>query len=169
MRKGTKRIILVLSIAVILFACCYILSCLNISQRPVRAELLVNGKVIEDENITIYDHGKLLSNLPILAVLRELGNSIYVQDDGASVIIETKNGEYLLKEGSLYNDNGELVCTVPGYDYSLRGVLCEPGELYVEHEDLIEVLGAMGIPSVKITIDPDTREVLLDYTETRNG
>ena len=162
-------LIIILFIGILLYVFFYILPCF--SHEPgisVKARLVVNGEQME-EKCDIYQHGKtgpLQSSIPILAVLDGLGNTVIVREDDSSVVIKTETEEYLMTEFKLYRD-GELVLELPGIRASLLEYEGRSGEIYMEGEELLQVLDKMGITDISIFLDPKGREVSVSQRSTR--
>ena len=170
MKKSTIRALgIALGILLIAILGCCLLTALFGGGFHVRAKLVVNGAPIKEKCI-IYRRGETyLSSLPMLAVLEALGNRVTVLGDGTKAVIDTRDAEYIFSEHRLCNDDDHLVCEVPGKLASFLEEEGRPGELYVEHNELLQVFRKMGVPNVNIVIDPKGKEVTIDYTERTNA
>ncbi len=133
---------------------------------PTKSKLYVNGNLVEDKNVIIYNHGDdYYARLPLLAIVESLGYRVFVENNDL-VFFEIRDNKYqLTNRSTLSTDNGDFVCKVPGRDIAVYGLEGPLGETYISYardfEGLIETLSNMGISPVEITIDPQNKTVLL--------
>lgn len=134
---------------------------------PIKSKLYVNGNLVEDKNVIIYDHGGVYdARLPLLSIVESFGYRISVESDDL-VYLERGDEKYCLYYNQpgirLCTDDGDFVCIVPGYtitDLRLKG---RQGEIMLGSEALmIQMLNNMGISPAEITIDPQNKTVLLE-------
>ena len=173
--KKTVRItlIILLSLALAYIAYRVIVPHTGENTHPTRSKLYVNGNLVEDKNVIIYNHGDTYyARLPLLSIVESLGYGVFVESDD-QVFFEIGDNKYqLTSRSTLSTDKGDFVCKVPGHDIALYGLKGPPGETYITYDvgydyydydaGLIEILSRMGISPVEITIDPQNKTVLLE-------
>lgn len=160
-KLGRKSLITTLLLALAFFAICMILiPRADEKTDPTSAQLFVDGKPVDDNNIVIYHHGNtFFADLPLLSVVDALGYQVTVESDDL-IYLEIEE-TYRLSENKLYSGDGEFVCEVPGYDIAVFDREGPPGEIYLESGDLIRVLQKIGIAPIDVTINPSSKTVCL--------
>lgn len=164
-RIGRKSLIVLLILLLIGGGYLFLFPRTGGPESRIRAKLYVNNNPMNDDNIVIYQLGSTFyCDLPMLTVLEGLGSHICIQDDGTDVAIETEDEKFLLRNYKLYRDNGNYLCDVPGYDISLFDRKGRPVEVYVEHQDLLQVLNEMGFSNLKISMNPEDKNVFVEQS-----
>ncbi len=165
--KSLLIVLLILALAFIVFR--VIIPWTGENTHPTRSKLYVNGNPVEDKNVIIYNHGDTYcAELPLLAVVESLGYRVFVESDDL-VFFEIGANKYRLTDKStLSTDNGDIVCRVHSIDITSFGREGPLGEIYMEYEDLVQVLSNVGIPSVEVTIDPQNKTVFLEVPQLQD-
>ena len=128
-----------------------------------RAQIIVNGKNLEDCNATIYQRGSVyFANLPLSAVLEGLGYPVtWVEAEKAQ--IEVVDEVYFLVGHTLYDKDGKTTRQIDGMTASFLEEKGPPGDLFLETKELEIVLSKLGISPIQILIDPKGKSVSITY------
>lgn len=162
-RLEIKRLLIkwLMICATVVFCLLFVCSLRGIAYPGIncRASLDINGEIIKDHKVRIYQRSDLLAWLPFTMILKRTGCSVqWITDETAEI---TMNGQsYILTGSKLYKRGEEtnLIVSGPGQDvYEYR---FENQELYLDSKVLQATLETLGI-FIELEINPEERIITI--------
>ncbi len=136
---------------------------------PIYPELIVNGKMIEDEHVYIIDRdGISIADIPLVKVLSGLGVPVeWENDDTAHIQINNQDYTLSLTDKALYKSGTTKNCIVKGEGLeNVFGLFVykDVQDLYFDNYAMEYSLNKLGM-KIKITLDMIAGAIIIEIIE----
>lgn len=136
----------------------------------VRADLVVDGEMVPDKRLRIYQQGdNYYGDIPILAVLRQLGyQAEWVDDETARIIINGESYEYRRDEEGIFRLGTDENLCMNGFDGRAYSVFTEYDDIYMPTYCFLPTMENLGV-NIEIEFDIKERKIIISGDNQYSG